>query len=51
VRNGLAFDWPRYSKGRYVGAQRKRSARPMVFGRGAMSCRGPIGRASGMAGG
>jgi endonuclease YncB( thermonuclease family) len=23
VRNGLAFDWPRYSKGRYVGAQKE----------------------------
>ena len=23
VRNGLAFDWPRYSKGKYAGAQKE----------------------------
>jgi endonuclease YncB( thermonuclease family) len=28
VRNGLALDWPKYSKGRYDAVQRRRTSRP-----------------------
>ncbi|GEC16478.1 thermonuclease family protein [Nitrobacter winogradskyi] len=32
VRSGLALDWPRYSKGKCAGAQKKPCARVVVFG-------------------
>jgi hypothetical protein len=48
VRNGLAFDWPRYSKGKYAGAQ-KEAERAGGYGRGVILCRGAIGLALGTA--
>jgi endonuclease YncB( thermonuclease family) len=37
VRNGLAFDWPRYSKGRYAGAQKEAERAGRTFISGALS--------------
>jgi hypothetical protein len=49
VRNGLALDWPQYSKGKYGEAQRDAERLAEESGRAAMSSHGCIGRASGWA--
>jgi endonuclease YncB( thermonuclease family) len=51
VRAGLAFDWPRYSRGKYAGAQKEAERAGRVYGREVTLCRGLIGLAFGMAGG
>lgn len=40
VRNGLALDWPQYSRGRYDAVEREAEHAGRGFGRGAMSSRG-----------
>ena len=49
VRNGLALDWPQYSKGKYGEAQRDAERLAEESGRAAISSHGCIGRASGWA--
>jgi endonuclease YncB( thermonuclease family) len=51
VSNGFAFDWPRYSRGKYAGAQKdaERAGRG-VWGEQLRRAVGPIEHAFGMAG-
>jgi hypothetical protein len=49
VRNGLALDWPQYSKGAYADAQAKRIGKGGAFGKGASLSLGSIGPAGGRA--
>lgn len=47
VRNGLALDWPQYSKGKYASAQRDANRSGAGCGQAATRSRGYIAHASG----
>ncbi|WP_334407204.1 thermonuclease family protein [Bradyrhizobium sp. AZCC 2289] len=50
VRNGLALDWPQYSKGKHAAAQRDAEHAGRGMGQAAMLSHGFIGPASGRTG-
>jgi endonuclease YncB( thermonuclease family) len=49
VRNGLALDWPQYSKGGYAAAQAEAKRSNGAYGRVVSRSRGPIALANGQA--